>query len=70
MITIKIPYKTDKLNDIEDLMRQYSNVVRYSYNRFKENKSEKEISLLTKTLNNINDLNSWFIQCAIKDATL
>ena len=69
MITIKLPYQTDDENIkiLEDLRRQYSNVVRFSYNRIKEGKTEKEIRLLTKGLNNIGDLNSWMIQCAIKE---
>lgn len=67
MITIKLPYNTEFNNDIELLRKQYSNVVRYSYNRFIEDKSQKDIRLLTKSLNNI-DINSWLIQCGIKDA--
>jgi IS605 OrfB family transposase len=69
MITIKLPYKTDKLNEIKLLQKQYSNIVRYAYNRFKEGKSQKDIYLLCKLLNNIN-LNSWLIQCAITESDL
>jgi predicted transposase len=50
------------------LFKQYSSVVRFAYNRFLENKSEKDIRLLTKELNNIELLNSWLTQCAIRDA--
>jgi hypothetical protein len=42
--------------------------VRYSYNRFLDGKPEKDIRLLSKSLNNVNLLNSWLIQCAILDA--
>jgi IS605 OrfB family transposase len=63
--TIKLPYKTTE--DLTSILKQYSNVVRYSYNRFLEGKTEKDIRKLTKSLNNINLLNSWLIQCAIKD---
>ena len=65
MKTIKLPYKTSE--DLTALLKQYSNVVRYSYNRFLEDKSEKEIRLLTKSLNSIELLNTWIIQCAIKE---
>jgi len=66
MKTIKLPYTTDL--DLTQILKQYSSVVRYSYNRFLENKSEKEIRILCKSLNNIDKLNSWLIQCAILDA--
>ena len=42
-------------------------MVRYAFNRFKDNKSEKDIRLLSKSLSNIPS-DSWFIQCAIKKA--
>jgi len=42
LITIKLPYKTDKLDEIKSIQKQYSNIVRYSYNRLKEGKSEKD----------------------------
>jgi len=64
--TIKIPYTC--FNNLSNIIRQYSCVLRYSYNRFLENKSEKEIRLLIKSLNGLNLLNSWLIQCAIRDA--
>ena len=66
MITIKLPYTTNV--DLTEISKQYSNVVRFSYNRFLDGNTEKEIRLLTKSLNNINLLNSWLIQCAILDA--
>ena len=65
MKTIRLPYKTTE--DLTSILKQYSNVVRYSYNRFLEGKTEKDIRLLTKSLNSIDLLNSWLIQCAIKD---
>lgn len=64
MKTIKLPYKTNE--DLTSILKQYSSIVRYSYNRFLDGKTEKEIRKLTKSLNNI-DLNSWLIQCGIKD---
>ena len=65
MKTIKLPYTSD--TDLTDISKQYSNVVRYAYNRFLEDKSEKDIRLLAKSLNNVDLLNSWLIQCAILD---
>lgn len=66
MKTIKLPYKCDE--DLTSIIKQYSNVVRYSYNHFLEGKTEKDIRLLSKSLNNIDLLNSWIIQCGIKNA--
>ena len=70
MITLKIPYKS---NDnfklfLNNLRREYSSLVRYSYNRLKERISEKEIRVLHKSLNNINNLDAWTRQCAINEA--
>ena len=65
MKTIKLPYKTTE--DLTSILKQYSNVVRYSYNRFLEGKTEKDIRELSKSLNSIDLLNSWLIQCGIKD---
>ena len=42
-------------------------MVRYAFNRYKDNKSEKDIRLLSKSLSNILS-DSWLIQCAIKKA--
>ena len=66
MKTIKLPYGST--SDLTNIIRQYSIIVRFSFNRFVEGKSEKDIRLLTKSLKNIDDLNSWLIQCGIKDA--
>jgi IS605 OrfB family transposase len=70
MITIKLPYyiESENLKTLEKLRKQYSSVVRFSYNRFLEGKSQKDIRLLTSFLNNIDLLNSWMIQCGIKEA--
>ena len=65
MKTIKLPYKTTE--DLTSILKQYSNIVRYSYNRFLEGKTEKDIRELSKSLSNIDFLNSWLIQCGIKD---
>lgn len=65
MKTIKLPYKTTE--DLTSILKQYSNVVRYSYNRFLEGKTEKDIREISKSMNSIDLLNSWLIQCGIKD---
>ena len=66
MTTLKLPYYTTE--NLTPMIKQYSNVVRYSYNRLMKNKSEKEVRLMCKSLNNINFLNTWLIDCAIEDA--
>lgn len=70
MKTISLPYtcSKDDRNFIKDEIRKSSNMVRYAFNRYKDNKSEKDIRLLSKSLLNI-PLDSWFIQCAIKKAS-
>jgi IS605 OrfB family transposase len=65
MITIKLPYKTEF--DFTTILKQYSSIVRYSYNRFLDGKNEKEIRLMTKSLNNTDLLNSWMIQCGVRE---
>lgn len=65
MKTIKLPYNTNE--DLTSVLKQYSNVVRYSYNRFLEGKTEKDIRELSKSMKSIDLLNSWLIQCGIKD---
>ena len=69
MQTLKLKYKTNEDNTIVilDYMRQYSSVLHYVYNRNKEGKSQKEIKELVKSLNNIELLDSWFIQCSFFD---
>jgi IS605 OrfB family transposase len=68
LITIPLPYSADDetMTILEQLRKQYSNLVRFSFNRFKENITQKQIRNKIKLLNNI-DLNSWLVQCAVKD---
>jgi predicted transposase len=70
MITIKLPYETSEENilKINNLRKQYSSVLRYSYNRFTEGFKQKEVRGLTKKLKNVHNLNSWFIQNAVIEA--
>ena len=42
-------------------------MVRFAFNRYKDGKSEKDIRLLSKNLQNVPS-DSWFTQCAIKKA--
>ena len=70
MITLKIPYKSSdefKLF-LNNLRREYSLLVRYSYNRLKEGMSEKDIRVLHKSLNNIDNIDAWTRQCSINEA--
>ena len=70
MKTLKIPYTTSDQDSlvVKKYRKQQSNIIRYAYNRLTENKSEKEIRLFCKNLNNIDLLNSWLIQSGIKKA--
>ena len=69
MQVLKIKYYTDNesLDIIQDYMRQYSSVQHFVYNRINEGKSQKDIKQQIKILNNINLLDSWFIQCSFYD---
>ena len=69
MQVLKIKYQTDyqSLDIIRDYMRQYSSVQHFVYNRIQEGKSQKDIKQQIKTLNNIDLLDSWFIQCSFYD---
>jgi hypothetical protein len=70
MVTLKIPYKSnDEFKSfLNNLRREYSSLVRYSYNRLKEGISEKDIRVLHKELNSIDNLDAWTRQCAINEA--
>jgi len=63
MITIKLPYTTE--HDLVPILKQYSSVLRFSYNRFLEGMKDKEIRLAVKPMKNIDLLNSWFVECAL-----
>ena len=69
MQVLKIKYQTDdqSLDIIQDYMKQYSSVQHFVYNRIQEGKSQKEIKSQIKLLNNIDLLDSWFIQCSFYD---
>lgn len=66
MITIKLPYNSEK--DFNDLQRQYTILVKSCYNKLDKEVSNKDIILYIKTLNNIDDLDSRFVENALIDA--
>jgi len=66
MKTIKLPYKSDY--DFNNLCRQYTINVKSCYNRLLDGLNDKEIRQYIKTLNNINDLDSRFVENALLDA--
>ena len=70
MITIKLPYRsTDKYYAVlHQLRKEYSSVVRYSYNRYLDDIKQIDIRHSLSQLNNINHLNSWHEQNAIMEA--
>src|SRR5574343_12051 len=70
MLTLKIPYKSSEEFKLflNNLRREYSLLVSYSYNRLKEGVSEKDIRVLHKSLNNIDNLDAWTRQCSINEA--
>lgn len=66
MITIKLPIQ-NKIK-INEYLKEFNSCLRYSYNRFCEGYVEKDIRSLIKSKNLFNNyLDSWFIQCAIKE---
>ena len=72
MITIKLPYKSENeelFNALSTLQREQSSIVRFAFNCYhKRGLKELSIRNKVKNLENINNIDSWFIQCAIKDA--
>ena len=69
MQVLKIKYQTDdqSLDIIRDYMKQYSSVQHFVYNRINECKSQKDIKQQIKLLNNVDLMDSWFIQCSFYD---
>lgn len=70
MITIKLRYtSSDEFQKLLLGMRmQQNNVARSAFNRLQEGMSEKQIREYIKGLNNIECLDSWWIQSAIYEA--
>ena len=69
MQVLKIKYQTDNesLDIIQDYMKQYSSVQHFVYNRIQEGKLQKDIKQQIKLLNNVDLLDSWFVQCSFYD---
>lgn len=61
MKTIKLKIKNEI--DFTKELKLFNSIVRYSFNRFQENLTEKEVRSKVKELFTGN---SWFLQCAIK----
>ena len=71
MITLKIKYTTtvEGVNLIREYRKQYSSVLRYSYNRRFGGINEKDTEHLLNTLNNIPLIKSYLKRCAVKNAS-
>ena len=65
MQTIKLKYSCDNAELIYQYINQYNHVYRYAFNRLNNSES---VSYSKINLNNIDLLDSWFIQSAITDA--
>jgi len=56
IITIKLRLRENIANEIRDFQRKFSNVVRYSFNRFMEGHSRTDVFNLIKIINNVDEL--------------
>lgn len=70
MQTIKLKYKSSCNDLILNYIRQYSSLLHYVYNRTLEGISPSEIKKRIETLNNLNLLDSWFVQSSIYDVKI
>lgn len=70
MQTLKIKYHTtqQQLDKIKQYQKQYTNLLRWMYNRVREGVPEKQREQQSKNLNNLSLLDSWFIRSAAKQA--
>jgi len=69
MITYK--YKIQNKIDISNQLIQYNNVIRFAYNRFKEEKDISQAHVeqkVKKIMNNIDSLDASIIKCAVSKA--
>lgn len=70
--TIKLPYQTssEAIEYISDLQRQYSIVFRSAFNKcYKFDEVVlKELRESVRGLNNVSDIDSWWLMCAVGDA--
>lgn len=71
MQTIKIKYHTTSQEDLDAIkvyQDKYTNILRWMYNRVRDGFAEKQREKLSKQLNNIDILDSWFTRSAAKQA--
>lgn len=70
MQTLKIKYHTtqQQLDKIKQYQKQYTNLLRWMYNRVREGVPEKQREQQSKNLNNLSLLDSWFVRSAAKQA--
>ena len=70
MQTLKLKYHIDskQLEEIYSYQKQYTNLLRFMYNRVCDGKLEKQCEQKAKLLNNLDLLDSWFIRSAAKQA--
>ena len=74
MLTLKLRYRCSDehyYDSLNNLRRNYSSWLRYCYNRISDSKGNiTDINLrnLYRTSVNNIELNSWLVQCGIKDA--
>ena len=74
MLTLKLKYRCNDENlysSLEQTRRNYSSWMRYCYNRISDNSgdiTDLKLRNLYKTSVNHIELNSWLVQCGIKDA--
>lgn len=74
MLTLKLKYRCNDENlysSLEQTRRNYSSWMRYCYNRISDNNgdiTDLKLRNLYKTSVNHIELNSWLVQCGIKDA--
>lgn len=68
-ITLKIKYHSQSINEIIKYIKNYNNVLKFTYNRLLKNKyfKTKELTNLQKTMNNI-FIDSHFKNSAIFEA--
>lgn len=67
MQTIKLKYKSSCNDLILSYIKQYSSLLHYVFNRTLEGVPSSEIKQKINTLNNLDLLDSWFIQSSIYD---
>ena len=70
MLTIKLPISLNASDQqvVSNLQRQQSCVIRSAYKLFQKGNNEQAIRAKLKHMNNIDLIDSWFQQSAIKDA--